>query len=367
MPDTPKRQGPRFIRVLVIVFSCILGILVYWLLGFVFDDIDTLQGPDYAAITSQYLDQTSLQKEADLNRQLEQIGRQSTDVREKQALLKESTSTSQQTLNQLLEMQRVNIQKGIKPSDAELKAFSESQQIFLSNQKQFQTYMDELGRLREQEKALQAKRESIEGGLAGQRSLGQEEFRRASRRHELFKAALKLLVLIPLVLIAARLFMTKRTSLFAPLLFACGIAVLVQLVLVIHDYFPSRYFKYVVVLFAIAVVIRILVYLIRVIASPKKPWLLKQYREAYYRFCCPICSYPIRRGPLKYLLWTRQARKSLTSLAPSGPPSDDPYACPACGTMLFESCAACRAVRHSLLPFCEKCGAVKEIGAPAVT
>lgn len=364
MPDSPKRQGPRFLRVLVIVFSCILGVLVYWLLGFVFDDIDTLRGPDYSTVTNARLDASSLQQEAEFDRQLAQIARQTNDVREKQALLKESTSTSQQTLNQLLEMQRVNIQKGIKPSEAELKAFGESQQIFLSNQKQFQNYMDELGALREQQKTIEAKRAAIEGSLAGQRSQGLEEYQRLARRHELLKAGLKLLVLIPLVLMAARLFITRRNSLFAPLLFACGIAVLVHLVLVIHDYFPSRYFKYIVILFAIAVVVQILVYLIRVIASPKKPWLLKQYREAYLRFCCPVCGYPIRRGPLKYLLWSRQARKSL-AVAP-GPVSDDPYACPACGTVLFEACASCHSVRHSLLTFCEKCGAPKEIVAPAV-
>jgi predicted RNA-binding Zn-ribbon protein involved in translation (DUF1610 family) len=365
MPDAPKREGPRFLRVLVIVFSCILGVLVYWFLDFAFDDINTLRGPDYATIESAHLDQAILQQEGGLDRELALVRTQMADVRERQALLRESTSTSQQTLNQLLEMQRVSLQKGVKPSEAELKAFNDSQQLFLSSQRQFQAYTEELGRLREQEKTIQSKRDALEGSLAGQRVQAHQEFQQAFRRHELLKASLKLLILIPLVLIAARLFLTKRSSLFAPVIFACGIAVLVKLVLVIHEYFPTRYFKYVVLLFAIGVVVRVLIYLIRVIASPKKPWLLKQYREAYYRFSCPICAYPIRRGPLKYVLLTRQAWKRLAASAPSGPASDDPYACPACGTMLYEKCAVCQAVRHSLLPFCEKCGATKEIAAPA--
>jgi predicted RNA-binding Zn-ribbon protein involved in translation (DUF1610 family) len=365
MPDAPKREGPRFLRILVIVFSCILGVLVYWLLGFVFDDIDTLSGPDYAAIELTHLDRATVQQEAELDGELTRIRGQMAEVREKQALLRESTSTSQQTLNQLLEMQRLYVQKGVRPSEAELKAFTDSQQLFLSSQRQFETYTEELGRLREQEKEVQSRRNAIDESLAGQRVQAQKEFQHAFRRHELLKAALKLLVLIPLVLIAARFFVTKRSSLLAPVIFACGIAILVKLVLVIHEYFPTRYFKYVVLLFAIGVVVQVLVYLIRVIASPKKLWLLRQYREAYYRFSCPVCAYPIRRGPLKYVLLTRQAWKRLAGSGASGPVNDDPYACPSCGTMLYEACASCHATRHSLLPFCEKCGAAKEIAAPA--
>lgn len=367
MADTPKREGPRFLRVLVMVFSCILGVLVYWFLDFVFDDIDTLRGPDYVLTERPHLDPATVQQESALDRELAQVRSQMSDVRERQALLRESTSTSQQTLSQLLEMQRVNLQKGVKPSEAELKAFNDNQQLFLSSQKQFQAYTEELGQLREQEKTVQAKRDAIEGSLAGQRAQAQQEFQRASRRHELLKASLKLLVLLPLVLVAAWLFLTKRSSPFAPVIFACGIAVLIKLVLVIHEYFPTRYFKYVVLLFAIGVVARVLVYLVRVIASPKKVWLLKQYREAYYRFTCPICRYPIRRGPLRYVLLTRQAWKRFAASAPSGPVSDDPYACPTCGTMLYEKCASCNATRHSLLPFCEKCGAAKEVVVPAAS
>ena len=36
--------------------------------------------------------------------------------------------------------------------------------------------------------------------------------------------------------------------------------------------------------------------------------------------------------------------------------ADTPYACPSCGTMLFSSCRVCEAPRHTLLPYCERCG-----------
>jgi hypothetical protein len=38
---------------------------------------------------------------------------------------------------------------------------------------------------------------------------------------------------------------------------------------------------------------------------------LSVYREAYERFFCPICEFPIRRGPLKYVFWSRRSIKNL--------------------------------------------------------
>jgi hypothetical protein len=86
---------------------------------------------------------------------------------------------------------------------------------------------------------------------------------------------------------------------------------------------------------------------------------LRQYREAYERFFCPVCDYPIRRGPLKYVFWSRRTIKHLHFPPQTPPPADEPYTCPACGTLLFEKCAVCGNVRHSLLPVCNHCGDVK--------
>jgi predicted RNA-binding Zn-ribbon protein involved in translation (DUF1610 family) len=95
------------------------------------------------------------------------------------------------------------------------------------------------------------------------------------------------------------------------------------------------------------------------IAFPKRDWLLKQYREAYESFLCPICAYPIRRGPLKYMAWTRRSIRKVSLRASAADTGDDagPYTCPMCATGLFEKCASCSAIRHSLLPACDQCGA----------
>jgi hypothetical protein len=103
--------------------------------------------------------------------------------------------------------------------------------------------------------------------------------------------------------------------------------------------------------------------LIRQVVRPKSDWLVRQYREAYERFLCPVCEYPIRRGPLKYLFWTRRTAKKLpvVQLADADDKPDGPYTCPICATKLFEECPSCHAQRHALLPACEHCGATKPI------
>ena len=94
--------------------------------------------------------------------------------------------------------------------------------------------------------------------------------------------------------------------------------------------------------------------------TANRQWLLGQYRDAYQSFLCPICDYPIRRGPLKFLYWNRKTLKRL-QIPPqlTGIP-DENYSCPCCATSLFEECPACHHTRHALLPACESCGAIKE-------
>jgi hypothetical protein len=137
--------------------------------------------------------------------------------------------------------------------------------------------------------------------------------------------------------------------------------VFVKVGFVMHDYFPARYFKYILIGVALGVATWILVYLLRAVAFPKRDWLLKQYREAYERFVCPVCSYPIRRGPLKYLSWTRRSIKktSIVAAPMSEGAREETYVCPCCGTGLYETCT-CGAVRHSLLPTCQYCGQTRE-------
>ncbi len=175
-------------------------------------------------------------------------------------------------------------------------------------------------------------------------------------------------MLLPLLVVAVVLWRKTRGTLYVRMAYAFHAAVGVHLALVMHECFPEEYFRYILIGVALFVVLRILMVLVRQVARPKTDWLVRQYREAYERFVCPVCEFPIRRGPLKYFIWTRQSAGSLPNSSASTA-EDAPYTCPSCAVKLFEECPACHRQRHALLPACEHCGATKsaeEIAVAAV-
>jgi predicted RNA-binding Zn-ribbon protein involved in translation (DUF1610 family) len=179
-------------------------------------------------------------------------------------------------------------------------------------------------------------------------------------------AVYKLAFLLPLFLCAAALWLKGRTSPYRPLVYAAILATAWKVGVVMHAHFPARVFKYVAIGAGILTVVVALVKLIRTVVAPRRDWLLKQYREAYSRHRCPICSDPIQRGPLRLATWTRKGpalsggAAAAVAVAGATEAAQEPYVCPACGTRLFERCESCSHTRHSLLPYCESCGAEKE-------
>jgi len=79
----------------------------------------------------------------------------------------------------------------------------------------------------------------------------------------------------------------------------------------VHEYFPREYFKHIGLIVIIAIVLRLLVYLIKRIVSPKKDWILKQYQEAYDKGLCLTCGKPIRIGPLRYAVGGKPSIEAL--------------------------------------------------------
>ena len=274
--------------------------------------------------------------------------------------MRDSTSYSEKTMNQLLELQKLSLQQAKTPSAEAAQALAESQRLFLTNQTKYQEINDQITSLNEQLVTLEDRQRTLHKQIDAQRPAIEAEFNRLQTRHNFKLAAGTLAVLLPLLGLAVWLFLKQRVSLYSPLVYGFGLALLVKVGQVMHEHFPTRYFKYILILIAIAVVTRILVFLLRAMAFPKLDWLLKQYREAYEHFFCPVCNHPIRRGPRQHLFWTRSSLKRL-SVPTTGSAADEPYTCPVCATPLFEECPACKHIRHSLLPACAYCGATKLI------
>ena len=354
MNTSPK--APWAQRLAVVVFTALAGILVYWLIGFIVDDIGQLKGPELTELEARELDPKLVAQSQAIAQEIDAITTVIDDQKARQALLRDSTTSSQQTMNQLLELQKQNVQNKVQPTAAERDVLAKSQSLFIANQAQYQALNEDIARRTEQQRRLTERKNGVESRLAAQREKAAEKFEVLNRRHRLRVAGLQLLFLIPLLLVAVYLAVRWRTTVYARLVYVSAIAILAKVVTVIHENFPTRYFKYVLLVAALAVVVRVLIYLIRATTSPKMASLLKQYREAYERFLCPICEYPIRRGPLRFMFWTRRSIRTLpaSGLTADGP--DVPYACPSCGSSLFEVCSRCTSIRHSLLLFCDRCG-----------
>jgi hypothetical protein len=346
---------------LVWFFSLLFGVLIYWLLGFVVHDIATWPGPTYDDTEKRMLEPQVRAEAERLRTAIEDTTRGIADQKQRQSVLRDSTSNSERTMTQLAELQKLTLQRGLQPAAEETAALAESERLFLENQRKYQAINEQVAALTERLRGLEDTQRGVQRHIEERRTAIREEFTRLYSRHQLKLAALKLGFLLPFLSAAVALFARHRSGTYAPLIHALGAATLVQVLVVMHAHFPRRYFKYVLIGAALLLVARILVGLLRAVAFPKRDWLLRQYREAYEHFVCPVCAYPIRRGPLKYLFWTRRSVRKLQLPAGMTPVVDEPYTCPACGTRLFDKCDRCHAIRHALLPVCAGCGAELEV------
>jgi predicted RNA-binding Zn-ribbon protein involved in translation (DUF1610 family) len=340
----------------VVIFTALAGVLFFWLLGFVVDDIGAMQGPQLSEAEKGIVDPGLVKQEEAIDGKLAAVRSEIDSLNARQALLKDSTKSSQETMNQLLEVQKRNLEKGLAPTATEKSTVAQSESLFIANQARYQSLNEELEKRGEEQRGLEAARGALDARLTVQREHAQKKLETLTRSHRLRLAALQLLVLIPILFAAAWVLYRWRTTLYAPLFYALGLAVLAKVLLVIHEYFPTPYFKYLLLLASLVLVIRVLVYLLQATKHPRAAALIKQYRDAYERFLCPICEYPIRRGPLRYAFWTRRSIRKLAAATVTSAAPEEAYVCPSCGTRLFGTCEHCSNVRHELLPFCASCG-----------
>jgi predicted RNA-binding Zn-ribbon protein involved in translation (DUF1610 family) len=360
MKNHAKSKGTWIHRFTIWLFTLVLAVLIFWVLGFFVDDIRSIRGPDYATIEQKHLDKALLTRQNELQRQIAGLTRQIENQTAKQRVVGDSSQSLQRTINQLIELQKLSVQKSIAFSETEQANFTSSLKLFLDNQKKYQELSQTVSDTLESKQTLVREKELVEQEIERQRQPARQEFDRLSQKHRLKLAFLQLAILLPILAVAAGVIIKKRSSIYFPLFLAFGAATLIKVTLVVHEYFPSKYFKYILIGGLLIVVAWLLIYFIRTIAFPKKQWLVKQYREAYERFLCPVCEYPIRIGPRRFLSWTRRTANKIVV------PGDhnvleETYTCPSCGSNLFAECPSCHKIRHAMLPNCSHCGAEKEI------
>ncbi|MFG0266162.1 MAG: hypothetical protein ACF8AM_13605 [Rhodopirellula sp. JB055] len=356
---TKKHRGSFMLRLMVFGFSVAVGLLAFWLLGYIVRDIDRAKGPNYNQMLDEGLPQELQDERQLLAAQLVELPQQIGATERRRKLTPKTTRDSQQTINQLLELKRNADENATTLSDDQQSALTDSLQLFLANQSQTQTLNAELSDLNDQLDEVQEKQRENEGAITRASRPIADEYETLAEQHQWKLAAYKLALLIPMLILCSWMFVRHAGGTYAMLVYAISGAVAARVLLVMHDHFPAIYFKYILILLSLAIATGVLVRLLRLIAKPSRDWLLRQYREAYAHFFCPICDYPIQRGPLKFAVWTRRSLKKRTPVTVDGDAAtfDQPYTCPCCETTLFHACQKCGGVRHSLLPACEKCGA----------
>lgn len=355
-----KSKGTWLHRFAIRLFTLVLAVLIFWVLGFFVDDIRSIRGPDYETIEQQHLDKELVARRDALEKQVADLTRQIENQTEKQRVVGDSSRNLQQTINQLIELQKLGMQKSIAFSETEQENFTSSLKLFLDNQTKYQELSQAVSDMLDRKQGIVREMELTEKEIERQCKPARDEFMRLSEKHRLNLALLQLAILLPILIVAAGVIIKKRSSIYFPLFLAFGAATLIKVALVVHEYFPSRYFKYILIGCLLIVVARLLIYFIRTIAFPKAQWLVKQYREAYERFLCPVCEYPIRIGPRRFLFWTRRTVNKIVVPGDHGI-LEEKYTCPSCGCNLFEECPSCHKVRHAMLPNCSHCGTEKEI------
>src|SRR5690606_13760549 len=194
MSETPKRKAPWTHRPAIWFFSILLGLLVFRLTGYLRHDIRTWPGPDYQALEDRMLDPDLRLRRDALNEQLAQAQRAISEQRQQQGVLRDSTASTRETMNQLLEFQRINIEKGTELSDEERTALGESQKLFLANQAEYQelnaSIAEQTARLQNLERENTALQKSLEKAMIPV----QEAYQTALRRHNWYMAAIELAV-----------------------------------------------------------------------------------------------------------------------------------------------------------------------------
>lgn len=341
------------------LLSTLLMFLFIWLSGFALQDIGNIEGPDYQLALSEHVDASALQRAAGLRRQISDLRRAVEGRQELQQDLRRSTDNARSTMQQMIELQRLRLRQGSAASAAQSEALATSQQRFLEAQERFESANAEIASSNATRFGLEQELREEEAAIEHREAPARAAYQQRLQAHRFRVAAWKLAFIVPLFLLAAWLFQRHRQSAYRPILLAALVATFWQVGQVMFEHFPRDYFKYIAIVAAIAIVLAFLVVLLRKAMRPDRDLLLTRYREAYRAHTCPICAFPIARGPLRFALWTRKGPRlpvASAELAPAPAADDAPYSCPSCGTTLFEACAACGGQRHVLLPFCEHCG-----------
>lgn len=356
MKPSSSPAAPAAVRWGVLLLSTILTFLWIWLLSFVLNDIGDIRGPDYQPIVDRHVDASLIDRSEALQAEIREIDVRIRRGQEIQSNLRSSMENARAMMNEMTELHRLSLERGVQPTDSQQEALATSQQRFIEAQASFETANADIANSNQAKFERSRELESLQQQIEALKRPANEEYQRLRQSHRFKVASFQLAFIVPIFLASGFLVMKKRESLFRPILVSVLLATFWKVGVVMFEHFPREFFKYIAITAAIGIVLTFLIWLLRRAAKPGIDLLIKRHREAYQRHRCPTCDFPIMRGPLRNAIWTGRKLKLPERSSNTEVETDEPYACPSCGSQLFETCTECKHQRHSLLPFCEHCG-----------
>ncbi len=138
MKNIENSKGPWLYRFLIKSFIVIFGILVFWILGFLLEDIESIKGPRYNKIEQSYLEPGLITEEKGLKNQIENLTRKQVKNENEIAIVKNSSQNLQNTINQLMALKKLALENSKVISKSEEQQLSRSVETFLKSQKTYQ-------------------------------------------------------------------------------------------------------------------------------------------------------------------------------------------------------------------------------------
>ena len=354
---SPKVRGLFLQRLFLWSMVVFLGLLFYWLFGFAMHDLYKIPGPDYDHVERMVIDQDLLKKEGDLQARIKEGTSRIARLQKRKTLLKDSITNLQQTINQLQAMTMQESDKDRSWDEVfDRETVNESLSAFLNNQREYQDLNEQIAEAQNTSNELQRELESVQQQLNTQRDKAREEYREKQHDHRMMISFFQLV--FALAVFAASVFVAYRwrRHTYSKIFVALAAASFVRMVQVAHRFFPAFFFKYLALIALIVASVYLVIYLVRQIAQPRKDLVMRKFKEGYERFVCPVCEFPMRLGPIRFGMFKRG--RKFYGVAPEKCECfvEEAYTCPNCGTELFEECANCGRIRHSLLEYCNHCG-----------
>ncbi|MCX7626154.1 MAG: hypothetical protein N2Z21_08090 [Candidatus Sumerlaeaceae bacterium] len=361
----PKPRGTWGHRLGSHLLTVLLAMLVYWLLDMLTYDLNRVSWLMREEIEKRHVRQELVVQVASLRRQIDELARRIASEQEKIKVEEGGFLNIQRTMDQLIQLQRLQLEQKMAVNQGDQQNLNKIVESFRASHATIQQLRQNILDLQDKKTDVEGQLAKLEEELNHQRDYASHEFLKLQRHYQRAVAALQVIGLLALVGFGVRFRQRKPASPYAPVLLGLSLAATAKMVIILREHLPPQIFQYAMLAGLIVIVIRLLVYVVRSLQCPKKELLLRQFREAYEHFLCPVCEYPIRIGPRRFLYWTRYTVKKAPLAAGCVGRADETlsgeeiYTCPVCGTSIFEECPSCHRIRHAKLPFCSHCGAEK--------